>query len=114
MKSFKAPDLDGLHARIFQRFWPTVGALVKKEVKKVFIAKKILEYLNKTYLTLIPKIQGLETLGNYYPINLCNTTYMIMSKVFVNRIKPLLGNLISLMQTAFVSGRRGTDNAITI
>ena len=72
------------------------------------------EYLNKTHLVLIPKIRGPETLRNYRPISLCNTTYKIVTKIIVNRIRPVLGNLISPMQTAFVPGRRGTDNAIIV
>ena len=112
MKPYKAPGPDGLHAGFFQRFWPTVGSLVKQEVRQTFATKKMPKYLNKTHLVLIPKIQGPETLGNYHPISLCNTTYKLVSKIIVNRIRPVLGDLISLVQTAFVSGRRGTDNAI--
>lgn len=36
-----------------------------EEVKKVFVSKKIPEVINRTYIALIPKIQGPETLGNY-------------------------------------------------
>ena len=114
MKPYKAPSLDSLHAGFFQRFWPTMGDLVKKEVRHIFDTKKMLEYLNKTHLVLIPKIQGPETLGNYRPISLCNTTYKIVSKIIVNRIRPVLQNLISPVQTAFVPGRKGTDNAIIV
>ena len=113
-ESFQSSRSEWSPCQVFSTVLVNSGALVNKEVKKVFIAKKIPEYLNKTYLTLIPKIQGSETLGNYRLINLCNTKYTIVSKVIVNRIRPLLGNLISLMQTAFVPERRGTDNAITI
>ena len=114
MKPYKAPGPNGLHAGFFLRFWPTVGELGKKEVRQIFVSKKMPEYLNKTHLVLIPKIQGPKTLGNYRPISLCNTTYKIVTKIIVNRIRPVLGNLISPMQTAFVPGRRGTDNAIIV
>ena len=33
MKPYKAPGPNGLHAGFFLRFWPTVGELVKKEVR---------------------------------------------------------------------------------
>lgn len=91
-----------------------MGSLVKKEVRQIFASKKMPEYLNKTHLVLIPKIQGPETLGNYRPISLCNTTYKLVSKIIVNRIRPVLGDLISPVQTAFIPGRRGTDNAIIV
>ena len=40
--------------------------------------------------------------------------YKIVSKVIVSRIRPLLDQLISLCQAAFVPGRRGVDNAIVV
>ena len=112
LKAFKASGLDGLHAGFFQRFWPTVGKSVVDEVKKIFEERKIPEYLNKTYIVLIPKIQGPKTLGNFRPISLCNTIYKVVTKIIVARLRPLLEKLISPLQMAFVPGRKGIDNAI--
>ena len=114
LKAFKAPNPDGLHAGFFQRFWATVGASVKVEMKNIFSTRKVPDYLNKTLITHILKIQGLETLGNYCLISLCNTVYKVVTKIIVNWIRPLLGSLISLMQVAFVLRRRGIDNAIIV
>ena len=63
---------------------------------------------------LIPKIQGLETLGNYRPISLCNTIYKIVTKIIVARLRPHLEKLVSPLQPAFVPGRKGIDNAIIV
>lgn len=64
-----------------------VGAKVVQEVKKIFSSRKVLEYLNRTLIALIPKIQGLETLENYCPFSLCNTVYKLVSKIIVNRLR---------------------------
>ena len=112
MKPYKSPGPDGLHASFYQRFWLTVGDSVKKEVMRVFLDRKVPDYLNKTLIVLIPKIQGPESIGNYRPISLCNSVYKIISKVIVNRLRPHLENIVSPFQTAFISGRRGTDNVI--
>ena len=112
LKAFKAPGPDGLHAGFFQRFWLTVGSSVKEEVKRIFANWEVSEEVNKTLIVLIPKIPGPETLSNYRPISLCNTIYKIVSKILVARLRPLLGNIISPLQSAFVPGRRGTNNAI--
>ena len=114
MKAFKAPGPDGLHAGFFQFFWPTVGASVVQEVQKIFSEKRVPRYLNETLIALIPKIQGPETLGNYRPISLCNIVYKIVTKLIVNRMRPLLDKIISPFQTAFVPGRRGTGNTIIV
>lgn len=112
LKAFKVPAPDGLHAGFFQRFWLLVGRLVLDEVKRIFEERRVLEYLNKTHVALIPKIQGPETLGNYRLISLCNTVYKIVTKIFVARLRPFLDTLVSPLQAAFVPGRRGIDNTI--
>ena len=112
LKPFKAPGPDGLHAGFFQNFWHTVGNSVIDEVQKIFADRRVPEALNSTHIALIPKIQGPETLGNYRPISLCNTVYKVVTKIIVARLRPYLDKLISPMQTAFVPGRKGTDNVI--
>ena len=112
LKPFKAPGPDDLHAGFFQRFWLIVGKLVMEEIKKIFSERRVPEYLNKTHIALIPRIQGPETLGNYRPISLCNSVYKVVTKIIVARLRPFMGNLISPLQTEFVPGRKGVDNAI--
>ena len=85
-----------------------------EEVKRVFSERKVPEYLNRTFIVLIPKIQGPKTIGNYRPVSLCNTTYKIISKVIVAWLGPHLEYLISPYQIAFVPCRRGADNVIIV
>ena len=61
---------------------------------------------------MIPKVSKPESLKDLRPISLCNVLYKIISKVLVNRIKPILRNIIQENQSAFVSDRVITDNAI--
>ena len=85
-----------------------------EEVRKIFADMVVPKELNRTYITLIPKIPGPETLNNFHPISLCNTMYKIVSKILVTRLRPFLGKLISPFQSTFVPRRRGTDNAIIV
>lgn len=78
-----------------QRFWLVVGDLVKAEVKRVFVEKKILDYLKKTLIALILKMQGFETIGNYMPISLYNMVYKVFTKIIVARLRHFLSNLVS-------------------
>lgn len=107
MQAYKAPGPDGLHAGFFQRFWLLVGDSVREEVERVFHTRKVPEYLNKTHIVLIPKIQGPETIGNYRPISLCNSVYKIISKIIVARLRPHLDSIISPYQTALCQEGEG-------
>ena len=89
-----------------------MGKSVIEEVQKVFDDRRMPKALNSTHIALIPKIQGLETLGNYRPISLCNTVYKVVTKIIVARLRSYLNKLISPMQTVFVLGRKGIDNII--
>ena len=102
LKAFKASGPAGLHVGFFQHFWLLVGESVRKEVKQVFISQTMPEYLNRTLITLIPKCNTLESLSNYRQISLCNTVYKIVTKVIMARIRPMLSNLVSPYQMAFV------------
>ena len=113
-KAFKASSPDGLHAGFFHRFRLIVGNSMIDMIKKVFVERKVPEFLNRTHIAFIPKIQGLETLGNYRLISLCNTIYKVVTKIIVARLRPHLEKIISPLQTAFVPGRKGIDNAIIV
>ena len=81
-------------------------------MKQIFANQKVPDYLNQTLISLIRKQLGPETVSQYKPISLCDIVYKIVSKILVQRIRPLLPRLISPMQAAFLKGRRGVDNVI--
>ena len=112
LKAFKALGLDGLHARFFQHFWHDFKQSFCDEIKIFFAQGCILDYLNETLITLIPKCQCPEILSHYKPINLYNSIYKVISKIIVGWIRPYLSNLILPMQAAFIPRRRGLDNVL--
>eukprot|EP00253_Pinus_taeda_P032328 PITA_32328 len=69
---------------------------------------------NSTFLALIPKEVNPGTFDRFRPISLCNASYKILTKLLTNRIKPLLGKLISPTQGSFVKGRHILDNVIQV
>jgi hypothetical protein len=66
--------------------------------------------VNDTTIILIPKTDNPETLKDFRPISLCTVIYKVISKCMVNR--PILGEIISFNQSAFLPGRLITDNAL--
>ena len=114
MKPCKAPSPDGYHAGFYQRNWHIVKDSVVKLVAEVFESGSMPYHLNKTLLTLIPKCPGVDCLNLFRPISLCNTIYKLVTKVLVNRIRPMLDKLVSPLQTAFVPGRKRMDNMIIV
>jgi hypothetical protein len=106
----KAPGPDGLPARFFQRNWILMEEDISSAVKAFFSEGRMPESVNDSAIVLIPKVQHPETLKEYRPISLCNVLYKVVSKCLVNRLRPLLDDLISEIQSAFIPGRLITDN----
>ena len=81
-------------------------------VRDFFSTGIMLEGVNSTSIVLIPKIPNPVRITDYRPISLCNVIYKVISKCLVNRMRPLLDDLISPEQSAFIPGRMITDNAL--
>lgn len=72
----------------------------------------MLSEINKTHITLIPKINAPITPKNFRPISLCNVIYKIIAKSLAERIKHHLPHVIHPSQSAFVQGKHKASNII--
>jgi hypothetical protein len=95
----KAHGTDGFPARFFQRNWDTLKAEVINGVKLFFLTGNMPDGVNDTVIVLIPKVDFPETLKDFRPISLCTVLYKVIAKCLVNRLRPLVGDLISVNQS---------------
>nr|CAN70867.1 hypothetical protein VITISV_027610 [Vitis vinifera] len=106
---YKAPGPDGLSMAFWQFAWDFVKADVLCFFKEFYENGKFVKSLNATFLVLIPKKVGAEDLGDFRPISLVGSLYKWLAKVLANRLKKVVGKVISKAQGAFVEGRQILD-----
>ena len=71
-----------------------------------------MDRLNRAYIVLIPKVQGAEQIGDFWPISLSNSIYLIIAKVLANRLQAVLPSIISPFQSAFLPGRQMSESIV--
>lgn len=82
-----------------------VGPSLVSLAKDFFLNGILPSSSNDTFIVLITKLAKPECIGQYRPISLCNVFYKVISKVMVNRLKPLMSEIVSPMQSSFIPGR---------
>ncbi|XP_021985901.1 uncharacterized protein LOC110882124 [Helianthus annuus] len=108
----KAPGPDGYTSAFFKKAWDIIDTEVTDAVLDFFDNGKLLKQLNHTILALIPKKDIPDSVLDYRPISCCNVLYKCISKIITDRIKGSLGALVSINQSAFVPGRKTSDNIL--
>ncbi|XP_056163671.1 uncharacterized protein LOC130137005 [Syzygium oleosum] len=106
----KALGPDGYNVDFFKTSWEIIGPSILMAVRDFFESGCMLKELNNTILTLVPKSPNASAMTDFRPIACCNTLYKCISKILARRIAHVLPTLISPSQTAFVKGRRISDN----
>lgn len=108
----KAPGPDGFSASFFQANWSTVGEKIVMEIQNFFSSGDLPRNINHTHVRLIPKITSPKKVSDFRPIALCSVYYKIIAKLLTKRLQPVLNNIISENQSAFVPQRAISDNVL--
>ena len=108
----KASGPDGFSFAFWQFYWDFVKVEVMGFFKDFFERGKFVRSLNNTFLVLIPKKGGAEDLSDFRPINLVGSLYKLLAKVLANRLKKVVGKVVSSTKSAFVEGRQILDAAL--
>nr|XP_016510963.1 PREDICTED: uncharacterized protein LOC107828205 [Nicotiana tabacum] len=92
----KAPGPDRYNSQFFKDCWDIIKEVLLAGVMEFFKFGRILKIWNATVLTLIPKKDHAETVGDYRPIACCYTIYNIVSKMLSIILKKVLPDIISV------------------
>ncbi|RVW93878.1 Transposon TX1 uncharacterized 149 kDa protein [Vitis vinifera] len=112
MNGDKAPGPDGFTVAFWQNVWDFTKEEIMEMFKEFHEHNSFVRSLNNTFLVLIPKKSGAEDLGDFRPISLLGGLYKLLAKVLANRLKKVIGKVVSIAQNAFVMGRQILDASL--
>ena len=108
----KAPGHDGVPIEFFLLLWPTIGkdfhSMILRGIGKGILHKG----MTKGIISLIPKEGDSKDFNFWRPITLLTTAYKIFAKALQLRLQPVLKDIISPEQTAFLPLRFILDNIV--
>ncbi len=114
-KPNKSPGSDGLTHEFYKTFIEVLTPILWELYKNMEERGEVPESMSLGVISILYKNKGSRLkLENYRPLSLLNTDYKILTKVFANRIKKIVGSIISPSQAYSIPGRDITDTVCTI
>ena len=107
-----APGQDGIPVFFYRDYWDRVAPDVMALMDEFHAGSARMDNINRAYIALLPKVQGPEHVGDFCPISLSNSLYLIIAKVLANRLRRLLQSHINPLQFAFIPGRQMLDSIV--
>ena len=83
----KAPSPNGFNWFFFKKAWNIIREDVYTLCKGFFHHQEDIKSINSSYITLIPKKDNLESVNNFRPISLLNSSMKIITKLLANRLQ---------------------------
>ena len=81
MEPLKALGPDGLPPLFYQKLWTSIGEDVSSAILNCLNSGFIPPSINRTFITLVPKVKSPTVVFEFRHIALCNVIYKLASKV---------------------------------
>ncbi|GJZ30757.1 RNA-directed DNA polymerase, eukaryota [Tanacetum coccineum] len=102
----KSPGPDGYTFEFFKKYWGFIGIDFFEAVEHFFNNGAFAKGCNSSFIALIPKIMDAKLVTDFRPISLIGCVYKVVTKILANRLAMVISNIVSNIQSAFVSERQ--------
>jgi len=110
--NYKCSGPDGITFGFIKDFWDLPQVDVMRFLVEFHRNKRLSKGINSTFISLIPKAESPQRLNDFRPISLVGSMYKILAKVLANRLRSIIGSVISDSQSALVKGRQILDGIL--
>jgi hypothetical protein len=105
----KAPGLDGFNGLFLKKCWHIIKEDIYTLCFDFFNGTLNLEAINRSFITLIPKVQNPTSVNDFRPISLLNGVIKIITKLLANRLQSKIISMIHTNQYGFIKSRTIQD-----
>lgn len=112
--SDKAPGPDGFNFKFIKRFWNHFKNDFASLFEEFHHTGSINQGCSSSFISLIPKANDPKSFSDFRPISLVGCINKVLAKVLANRLKGVIGKLVSEEQTAFLAGRSILDGPLML
>jgi len=105
----KAPGPDGFNGMFLKKCWNIIKEDIYKLCEDFFDGQLDLESINYSYITLVPKVINPESVNDFRPISLLNSSIKILTKLLADRLQLIILQLIHVNQYGFIRNRTVQD-----
>lgn len=101
----KSPGPDGFNNEFVKGCWPLIADDFYWLCRAFNDGEVCLRSINGSHITLVPKKDGPQTVSDYRPISLLNTSLTLLTKLLANRLQVVIMNLVHKNQYGFIKTR---------
>jgi hypothetical protein len=109
LTSNKSSGPDGFNMDFVKKCWPVIAPDFYDLFNKFFEGSLCMHSINGSYVTLTPKNSSPDSVGDYRPISLLNTSVKVLTKILANRLQLVITKLVHQNQYSFIKDRSIQD-----
>jgi hypothetical protein len=114
MANEKSPSPDGVITEMYKCLWPTIGEEYLEMLNLSILGGSLPPSMTKGLIVLLHKGGCQKSLNNWRPITFLNVAYKLFAKYLQLRLQPIINEVISHDQSAFLPMHFILDNIFLI
>lgn len=105
----KSPEPDGFSNEFIEGCWPLIADDFMLLCQEFHRGEVCLRSINNSHIVLIPKKDGPQSVSDYRPISLLNSSIKLITKMLANRLQKQIKRLVHQNQYGFIKSRTIQD-----
>jgi len=110
--SYKYPGPDGISLGFIKKNWDILKDDLLRFLHEFHRNGRLSKGINSTFIAFIPQVDSPHCLNELRPISLVGSMYKILAKVLANRLRTVIGSVVSDSQSAFIKERQILDGIL--